>query len=149
MQVSRLGNPLFNEVLIPMGLKDAWNASQPVDEKDFLSFVQHPELARLLPVLYPKCSRTSKPSKPKAAREDLVAILLTGLPAGVVPGFQNNTGKVLADMLRLNVAVPPASSPNPLGIIGGDLADFQTAGASTTTRRPSSCAPSPAPPSPW
>jgi len=42
----------------------------------------------------------------------------------VVAGFQNNTGKVVADMLRLNVAVPPASSPNPLGIIGGDLAGF-------------------------
>ena len=59
----------------------------------------------------------------KAPREDLVAILLTGLPAGVVPGFQNNT-KAVADMLRLNVAVPPASTPNPLGIVGGDLAGF-------------------------
>jgi Domain of unknown function (DUF4331) len=125
VQVSRLGSPLFNEVLIPMALKDAWNASKPVDEKSFLSFVQHPELARLLPVLYPGVfPKLEALEASKAPREDLVAILLTGLPAGVVPGFQNNTGKVLADMLRLNVAVPPAASPNPLGIVGGDLAGF-------------------------
>jgi hypothetical protein len=125
VQVSRLANPLFNEALIPMSLKDAWNATRPVDEKDFLSFVQHPELARLLPVLYPKVFPNLEALEAsKAPREDLVAILLTGLPAGVVPGFQNNTGKVLADMLRLNVAVPPAKTPNPLGIIGGDLAGF-------------------------
>jgi len=59
-----------------------------------------------------------------APRADLEAILLTGLPAGIVPGFQNNTGKVLADMLRLNVAVPPSPKPNPLGLIGGDAAGF-------------------------
>jgi hypothetical protein len=122
VQVSRLANPLFNEVLIPMALKDAWNASHPVEEKNFLSFVQHPELAKLLPVLYPKVFPNLESLK--APREDLVAILLTGLPAGVVPGFQNSTGKVLADMLRLNVAVPPAPEPNALGIIGGDLAGF-------------------------
>lgn len=125
VQVSRLANPLFNEVLIPMALKDTWNAGKPADEKSFLSFVEHPELARLLPVLYPKVfPKLEALEATKAPREDLVAILLTGLPAGVVPDFQNNTGKVLADMLRLNVAVPPASKPNPLGIIGGDLAGF-------------------------
>lgn len=137
VQVSRLGSPLFNEVLIPMSLKDAWNASKPRDEKKFLSYVQHPELARLLPALYPNVfPKLEALEATKAPREDLVAILLTGLPAGVVPGFQNNTGKVLADMLRLNVAVPPASSPNPLGIIGGDLAGFpngrRVADATTT-----------------
>jgi hypothetical protein len=122
VQVSRLGNPLFNEALIPMGLKDKWNASQPVDDSKFVSHVQHPELAKLLPVLYP--GEFPNLEKLTAAREDLVAILLTGLPAGIIPGFQNNTGKVLADMLRLNVAIPPASDPNVLGIIGGDLAGF-------------------------
>jgi hypothetical protein len=122
VQVSRLGNPLFNEVLIPMSMKDTWNASCPAEEEAYLSYVQHPQLAGLLPVLYPKVF--PKLEGLKAAREDLVAILLTGLPAGVVPGFQNNTGKVFADMLRLNVAVPPAKSPNPLGIIGGDLAGY-------------------------
>jgi hypothetical protein len=122
VQASRLGNPLFNEVLIPMALKDEWNASRPAEEKQFLKFVQHPELASLLPVLYP--NQFPHLEALSAPREDLVAILLTGLPAGIVPGFQNNTGKVFADMLRLNVAVPPAKEPNVLGILGGDLAGF-------------------------
>jgi hypothetical protein len=122
VQVSRLAGPLFNEVLIPMSLKDEWNARHPVEDSDFLSHVQHPELAKLLPVLYPKVFPNLEALS--APREDLVAIFLTGLPSGVVPGFQNNTGKVLAEMLRLNVAVPPATSPNVLGIIGGDLAGY-------------------------
>jgi Domain of unknown function (DUF4331) len=122
VQVSRLGNPLFNEVLVPLGRKDRWNASQPVDDKDYADGVTHPELAKLLPVLYPEVfPHLAALSAPRA---DLEAILLTGLPAGIVPGFQNNTGKVLADMLRLNVAVPPSAEPNPLGLIGGDAAGF-------------------------
>jgi hypothetical protein len=122
VQVSRLGNPLFNEVLVPLGEKDRWNASQPVNDQDFAAGVQHPELAQLLPVLYPKVFPNL--AALTSSRADLQAILLTGLPAGIVPGFQNNTGTVLADMLRLNVAVPPAASPNPLGLIGGDAAGF-------------------------
>jgi Domain of unknown function (DUF4331) len=122
VQVSRLGNPLFNEVMIPLGLKDEWNARQPVEDSAFLSHVQHPELAKLLPVLYPKVFPNLEALT--APREDLVAIFLTGLPAGVVTGFQNNTGKVLAEMLRLNVAVSPAKTPNVLGVVGGDLAGY-------------------------
>ena len=53
VQVSRLGNPLFNEVVVPMGDKDRWNASYPVDDSAFAGYVRHPELASLLPVLYP------------------------------------------------------------------------------------------------
>jgi len=122
VQVSRLGNPLFNEVLVPLGKKDRWNASQPVNDKDYADGVAHPELGTLLPVLYPKVFPNL--AALKAPRADLEAILLTGLPAGIVPGFQNNTGKVLSDMLRLNVAVPPSATPNPLGLIGGDAAGF-------------------------
>ena len=122
VQVSRLGNPLFNEVLVPLGRKDRWNASQPYDDEDFADGVRHPELAGLLPVLYPGVFPNL--AALSADRADLVAILLTGLPSGIVPGFQNNTGPVLADMLRLNVAIPPSSSPNPLGLIGGDAAGF-------------------------
>jgi Domain of unknown function (DUF4331) len=122
VQVSRLGNPLFNEVLVPLGKKDRWNASQPADDKDYADGVSHPELGKLLPVLYPKVFPNLEALS--APRADLEAILLTGLPAGIVTGFQNNTGKVLADMLRLNVAVPPSSDPNPLGLIGGDAAGF-------------------------
>jgi Domain of unknown function (DUF4331) len=122
VQVSRLGNPLFNEVIVPLGKKDEWNGQQPAGDSEYLSNVEHPELAGLLPVLYPKVFPNL--AGLKAARADLVAILLSGLPAGVVPGFQNYTGKTLADMLRLNVAIPPAAKPNPLGVIGGDLAGF-------------------------
>jgi hypothetical protein len=122
VQVSRLGNPLFNEVIVPLGEKDAWNGRQPSGDAAYVGNVEHPELAGLLPVLYPKVFPNL--AGLTAARADLVAILLTGLPAGVVGGFQNYTGKTAADMLRLNVAVPPASKPNPLGVVGGDLAGF-------------------------
>jgi hypothetical protein len=123
VQVSRLASPLFNEVLIPMSHKDEWNSREPIDDKDFLPYVQHPELAKLLPALYPKHFPNLEGLA--APREDLVAIFLTGLPAGVVSGFQSaSKSGVFAEMLRLNVAVPPASSPNPLGFLGGDLAGY-------------------------
>jgi Domain of unknown function (DUF4331) len=122
VQVSRLGNPLFNEVIVPMSKKDQWNKSEPRGDGDYAAFVQKPELAGLLPVLYPGVfPNLAALNKPRA---DLDAILLTGIPTGVVPGFQNYTGAIKADLLRLNVAIPPAASPNPLGIIGGDLAGF-------------------------
>ncbi|MBO0831157.1 MAG: DUF4331 domain-containing protein, partial [Actinobacteria bacterium] len=124
-QVSRLANPLFNEVLIPLGLKDQWNSLPPSDDKLFANNVAHPELASLLPALYPGVfPNLAKLVQAGTARADLTAILLTGIPSGIVPGFQNNTGAVLADMMRLNTAIPPSASPNPLGILGGDLAGF-------------------------
>ncbi|MEU6405970.1 DUF4331 domain-containing protein [Streptomyces sp. NPDC046985] len=124
-QVSRLGNPLFNEVLVPLGHKDEWNALPPADDKRFAAYVAHPELAKLLPTLYPgvfpHLDAYNKSGKPRA---DLLAILLTGIPKGVVPGFQNYTGSTQADMIRLNTAVPPAKKPNILGLVGGDPAGF-------------------------
>jgi hypothetical protein len=124
VQVSRLGNPLFNEVIVAMGDKDRWNALPASEDKLFLKYVQHPELAGLLPVLYPGVFPNL--AGLKAARADLVAILLTGLPAGIVPGFQNFTGTTYADQLRLNVAIPPAPSAkaNALGLVAGDPAGF-------------------------
>ncbi len=124
-QVSRLANPLFNEVLIPLGLKDLWNSLPPSDDKQFVSYVTNPELASLLPALYPGVfPNLAALVQAGTARADLEAILLTGIPAGIVSGFQNNTGSVLADMMRLNTAIPPSATPNPLGILGGDLAGF-------------------------
>jgi hypothetical protein len=122
VQVSRLGNPLFNEVIVPMGEKDRWNALSAADDGQFLKYVQHPELAGLLPVLYPGVF--PKLAGLKAPRADLVAVLLTGIPSGIVPGFQNYTGSHYADQLRLNMAIPPAKKPKPLGLIGGDAAGF-------------------------
>jgi uncharacterized protein DUF4331 len=123
VQVSRLGNPLFNEVIVPLGKKDRWNRLHPAADKSFLSYVQHPEVAKLLPVLYPNVfTNLAGLSAPRA---DLVAILLTGLPPGVVPGFQNYTGKVFADQLRLNLAIPPTTSnPSRYGLLGNDAAGF-------------------------
>jgi hypothetical protein len=125
VQVSRLGNPLVNEVIIPLGRKDEWNRQPPSDDKEFQRFVLQPEVAALLPVLYPgvfpNLAALVASGKPRA---DLDAILLTGIPSGLIPGFQNFTGSVEADMLRLNTAIPPATTPNVLGLLGGDLAGF-------------------------
>jgi Domain of unknown function (DUF4331) len=121
-QVSRLANPLINEVIIPMSLKDTWNGTDPSTDAQFKKFYEHPELAKLLPVLYPGVfPHLAAYTK---SRVDLIAILGTGIPAGVVPGFQNSTGPVFADLLRLNVAIPPSAHPNRLGLIGGDAAGF-------------------------
>jgi hypothetical protein len=123
-QVSRLGNPLINEVIIPMGEKDLWNESQPANDKAFAKYYATPELAGLLPVLYPNVF--AHLANLKGPRADLEAILLTGIPKGIVPGFQNYTGSVQADMLRLNVAVHPTapSKTSIMGLLGGDAAGF-------------------------
>jgi hypothetical protein len=119
VQVSRLGNPLINEVIIPVAKKDAWNAGQPRDDSRFVEYYKKPALARIANAVYPPIvdARTT-------ARDDLVAILLTGLklPDGTPFTF---TGTRLADMLRLNVAVEPcAAGCSVLGVMGGDLAGF-------------------------
>ena len=120
-QVSRLGNPLINEAVIPVGKKDRWNRRPPERDARFVQYYNHPELQGLLPVLYPGVfpNLATNPARP-----DLIAILLTGIPAGIIPGFQNFTGSTQADMLRLNMAIPPAGSPNEFGLLGGDLAGF-------------------------
>ncbi len=122
-QVSRLGMPLINEVIIPLGKKDTWNTVNPRFDSQFLQYYQTPELQTLLPILYPGVfPNLAGYSKPRA---DLVAILLTGIPSGIVPGFQNFTGTTQADYLRLNMAIPPnTNSPNRLGLIAGDAAGF-------------------------
>lgn len=122
VQVSRLANPLINEAIIPLGDKDAWNASEPDNDSQFVQYYQHPEVSSLLPGLYPGVFPHL--AALKAVRADVIAILLTGLPSGLIAGFQNYTGSTQADMLRLNMAIPPASKPNILGVIAGDLAGF-------------------------
>ena len=121
--MSRLGNPLVNEVIIPLaaeGLSGTGRgrATTPSSAK----YVARPELATLLPVLYPGVFPNL--AALDADRADLLAILHTGIPAGLIPGFQNLTGTTEADMLRLNVAIPPTASPHINGILGGDLAGF-------------------------
>jgi hypothetical protein len=123
--VSRLGNPLFNEVLVPMERKDYWNSVPPYQDSQFVDGVAHPELANLLPILYPGVfPNLATLVSNKTPRADLVAILLTGIPTGIVPGFTNFTGPVQADLLRLNTSIGPSSNPNVLGLLGGDAAGF-------------------------
>jgi len=110
---------------IPLSQKDLWNTLPPSDDKQFAVHVTHPELAARLPGFYPGVfPNLAKLVQAGTPRADLEAILLTGIPSGIVPGFQNFTGPVLADMIRLNTAIAPSAKPNPLGVIGGDLAGF-------------------------
>ena len=121
VQVSRLGNPLVNEVIIPVGKKDFWNGSDPSQDAQFLQHYRTPELAGLINALYgPPVADTLTTN-----RDDLVAVLLTGVD---LPGAANLnfTGNTKADLLRLNTAIPPSASPNPLGVLAPtpDLAGF-------------------------
>jgi uncharacterized protein DUF4331 len=120
IQVSRLGNPLINEVIIPLGQKDQWNGTDPEDDKQFRERYRSPELASLVNLLYP-----ALPDTPTAGRDDLAAVLLTGI--GKVPGVTenfNSTGPREADLLRLNFDVPVTAAPKRLGVLEGDLQGF-------------------------
>jgi len=111
VQVSRLGNPLINEVVIPTTLKDRWNRLSPDSDAQFEQYYREPILAKVINQLYGL-------GVPETNRDDLVAVLLTG-----VPGL-NFTGSKLADMLRVNLSVAPTATPNRLGVLGGDTAGF-------------------------
>jgi Domain of unknown function (DUF4331) len=115
-----------NEVVVPMAKKDYWNSQEPANDKQFTPAVLNPELAQLLPVLYPGVFPNLEAyNKGTPKRDDLVAIFHTGLPGGVVAGFQNSMGTVQADMLRLNLAVPVTKQgASNLGLIGKDPAGF-------------------------
>ena len=109
VQVSRLGNPLINEVVIPTELKDLWNRTSPSQDKRFESYYKTPILAAVINKLY-------KLGAPETNRTDLVQVLLTGIPKVTF------TGDTLADELRINLAVPvtPADKVSRLGVLGGD-----------------------------
>ncbi|MEV6650675.1 DUF4331 domain-containing protein [Streptomyces sp. NPDC051219] len=111
-QVSRLGMPLVNEVVLPMKDKDKFNASAPWNDGDFLQSVTNPELPKLIEAIY----KIEAPAEP---RDDLVSVFLTGVdelnkPPHVKP----------AEVLRLNTAIPPAGEPKRLGVLDGDNAGF-------------------------
>ena len=112
VQVSRLGNPLVNEVVIPMKDKDNFNGSQPREDGQFLAYVQDPELARLYTALF----GVTVPATP---RSDLVSIFLTG-----ITGLNAIPGAKACEYLRLNLTTPVTASPNRLGVIAGDNQGF-------------------------
>jgi len=116
VQVSRLANPLINEVVIPIARKDGWNAAEPENDRQFERFYTTPEVTKLENLLYPVLD-----DAPATRRGDLVAVLLTGVPT------LNFTGNTQADLIRLNTAIPPtapAGSGNRLGVLAGDFAGF-------------------------
>ncbi len=118
VQVSRLGNPLVNELLIPTELKDKWNATTPDKDKQFEQYYSTPILAALLNKLYPQFG----PFQEKD-RADIVSVLGTGLKS---PNL-NYTGPTFADELRLNLSIAPTAAVgkgNRLGVLGGDLAGY-------------------------
>jgi hypothetical protein len=98
-QVSRMGNPLINEVIIPIGLKDTWNARSPRYDYAFEDYYLEPELAGLINGLYP-----ALPDTRTTDRGDLSLILLNGLPG------LNSTGSRLMDVLRLNTGIPACTA---------------------------------------
>jgi hypothetical protein len=115
VQVSRLGNPLVNEVLIPTQLKDHWNATTPAQDQQFERYYEKPVLATLLNKLYPQFGPFQD-----TGRSDLVSVLGTGLKS---PNL-NYTGPTFADELRLNLSIPPSAHPNRMGVLAGDNAGF-------------------------
>lgn len=118
-QVSRLGMPLVNEVVMPLAFKDIFNGSEPRGDlplfeasADFRNRILDPEAPKLMKLLY-------NVDTPPAPRNDLVQVFLTGLP-----GLNMPANVVPAEMIRINLAIAPASSPNRLGALAGDLAGY-------------------------
>ncbi len=115
VQVSRLGSPLVNEVVVPAGLKDAFNAINPVEDhtvQPVVDKVLDPEVPHLIEAIY----GIKAPATP---RDDLVAAFLTG-----IDGLNKPPSVTAAEMLRLNTTIAPSSDPNRLGVLAGDNAGF-------------------------
>ena len=116
MQVSRLGMPLVNEVVIGLPDKDRFNSSEPHQDVQFLTYVTHPSLPVLLNVLFGNAALP-----PETPRADLVSVFLTG-----VKGLNQPLRVTPAEMLRLNTSIAPRApaAQNDLGVLGGDIAGF-------------------------
>jgi hypothetical protein len=118
-QISRLGMPLVNEVVMGLRDKDRFNASRPVHDPQFLSYVTNPTLPELLEALFGGLGVRAPNNFP---RNDLVAVFLTGIPGLTKPASLSAPG----EMLRLNTskAPVPAGMQSNLGVLGGDVAGF-------------------------
>jgi hypothetical protein len=116
VQVSRLGNPLVNEVIIPLGMKDKFNRTTPDrDAELYGQFVTDPELAAVLNALFDV-------NAPEHDRADIVQAVLQG-----IPGLNEHKGKFAGtpvDTLKLNLGVAPTATPDRFGVIGGDTAGY-------------------------
>jgi hypothetical protein len=116
VQVSRLGNPLINEVIIPLGKKDKFNRTTPdQDAALYGKFATDPELAAVLNALF-------NVNAPEHGRDDIVQAVLQG-----IPGLNQHQGKFAGtpvDTLKLNLGIAPSANPSRFGVIGGDLAGY-------------------------
>jgi len=115
VQVSRLGMPLVNEVVVPVALKDAFNALPPEKDKTVQAVVDKvndPEVPKLIEKIY------GIPA-PAAPRDDIFGVFLTG-----VEGLNKPANVKPAEMLRLNTSIAPVAQGNRLGVLGGDKAGF-------------------------
>ena len=119
VQVSRLGMPLVNEVVIGLKDKDRFNASEPEGDAQFAAYVTNPTLPALVELLFKDAAGVVAPTN--FPRADLVAAFLTG-----VTGLNQPANVKAAEMVRLNTTIAPvaAGSQNRLGVIGGDNAGF-------------------------
>jgi hypothetical protein len=116
-QVSRLGNPLVNEVIIPLADKDKFNATQPSgDAKNYGKYVVKPGLAAALNALYPKVKA------PEDNRTDIVQAVLQGIPG--LNAFPGKAGKTATDTVKINLGVAPAARPQRLGVLAKDNAGY-------------------------
>ena len=123
-QVSRLGHPLVNEVVVPRGLKDYFNTSKPPKDEQFLGAVNEPILPKVVEAVYGIEEPDSDPNKAGIQRDDLIAVFLTG-----IEGLTQPTNVEPSEMLRLNLATPTCepgtcTEYSRLGVIGGDNAGF-------------------------
>jgi len=118
VQVSRLGMPLVNELVIGLKDKNRFNASEPKDDGQFADYVTNPTLPSLLELLFGGAGVKAPTNFP---RTDLVAAFLTG-----VPGLNQPANVVASEMVRLNTSIAPTAGPaqNRLGVLGGDNAGF-------------------------
>ena len=108
-QVARLGQPLVNEVIVPVGAKDLFNSSSPDKDLQFAKGVLEPELGKLIPVLYPgvKVPTAVSTGLGLGGREDLATIFLTG-----IPGVNQPKNVKPSEQLRLNTSVAKSGFPN-------------------------------------
>lgn len=117
-QVSRLGMPLVNEVVIGLKDKDKFNASKPASDGQFATYVTNPTLPALVQILFGSAGVKAPTNFP---RTDLVAAFLTGIPT-----LNKPANVVASEQLRLNtsIAAKPAAQQDRLGVINGDVAGF-------------------------
>jgi len=118
VQVSRLANPLVNELVIGTQDKDKFNASRPKDDPKFADYVTNPTVPALIETLFPAAKAPTN-----FPRTDLVTVFLKGIEGLNQP---KALGSTLAEMMRLNTAIAPtaAGAQSALGVAGGDLAGY-------------------------